>query len=931
MDPRDVCDNRPDGEAVPLGMTRRVILLSLGSILSLVSFVSTYLFQRISKRDNNLRQRGRYLVTLQGYFATFFLFIICHYQAIKCRIPCFVLFWGAYLGLVPFVLVYTGRVWRLISRFDRNNAIYQSRFADPVDLAAIDLQQHDPNHIPVMPQSTNENPHPHHDQQSSILNLSTLDSTSNSMEHDKIPEVIHPNKEGHNIVPKKWYNRYRSVTDKQMLALAIIFLLISEAIGAAFQFTTPGISMFPPEYNCHSGSEYYFPYVTAIFFLFVLSPIMVYQLKGINDGFGIRNELIFLSIFSFPCFVLYFLVPALAPKFSREIMDRTTFMAFILIASQCSSILAPLARHFKASHYECAYTARLRRGKPGSVSNTGTDHASSVTEQASTATDDTTFNESLTDRVREQSLASTGHSHLSADAQQHKDQAMAMDELGPDHHARKGSVTKINMTLRNLIRNQRGQRFQYGGSSQQDLEINSKQSDWDEFLRVLEDKRLFERLSAFTVREFCAENTRFLYEVSRLERRAVQYERLRNLSLSPSEAVTLEASRRTDSFHPPAGPITPRTAQLSKSPSTASTTHSTIMPLPSQFSNAETPHRIKKIVSASSMSSNVPMLRTRRSSLSYVDDSEPSSPMASSSNSVFMRYGSTPALPDQEEGAAAYKSGVQSKSEGRLEIVEVPTQEFAPLPMPPTLLIQYEYMYRTFVSRGGRLELNLSHDTAQELHRKARRAEWHSGMFDGAVFEIQELLFRDVWPKFVTSSQGLHYNGTTADSMVNQLIAPSHVSSEAATAKVAAGTASDTRTSVFVPFEQQLQLQPSPSKRTTPSPSIHMSPKSSLSGATSARMAMSLNGDSGSIENAGSSGSRSGSRSRPGSGKARMEDDFEEEPSRTGFRAWLSKKNRTGITASALISREGCDEESLGIIEQSRKSTADRRSDTSGL
>src|SRR5690606_20375307 len=43
---------------------------------------------------------------------------------------------------------------------------------------------------------------------------------------------------------------------------------------------------------------------------------------------------------------------------------------------------------------------------------------------------------------------------------------------------------------------------------------------------------IFKRISAFTVGEFCAENTRFLDEVQRLERRAKAYERLRDLATS---------------------------------------------------------------------------------------------------------------------------------------------------------------------------------------------------------------------------------------------------------------------------------------------------------------------------------------------------------------------------------------------------------------
>lgn len=598
---------------------------------------------------------------------------------------------------------------------------------------------------------------------------------------------------------------------------------------------------------------------------------MVFQLRGINDGFGIRNELKFLSMFSFPCFICFFLLPHAALEFSRDIVDRTTWIGLILIASHVRAILFPLFRHFKAYPHQCAYTVRRRQRKVDQ-------------ENAKKQAEGSTLEENLTLPTH---LPTAHVQSGGVDLDQ-----LAMEEFGPDYHARKGSVTNINNTIRNLIRNQRKQRFGVGTTSGQGSTIDTQKTDWDAFLRVLENKQLFDRLSAFTVREFCAENTRFLYEVSRLERRAVQYEKLRDLSLTPSGVPSTIAEE-----------LVPQKAQLSKSPST-STTHSILPPLPAHFSN-EVPHRIKKIISASSVGSSAPMLRTRRSSLSYVDDSEPPSPMASSSISTFMRYVSTSALPDLEEGISTYKSEVKSKSEGQLEIVGL--QEIAPLPMPPTLLIQFEYIYKNFISLGGRLELNLSHDTLQDLHCKARRADWHSGMFDGAVYEIQELLFRDVWPKFVSSSQGLHYAASTDDH--------DRVQGDGGSTRSVAGVS---RTSVFTPFEQPPPQAQASSARTTPSPSIHMvSPKSSMSAATSSRVAASL--------------SDSVSVGRTGSGKSRREDEFHEEPSKSGFRTWLSKKSRTGITAATLMSREGRNEESLGIIEQSRKSSADRRSDTSGL
>jgi len=92
------------GVPIPLGPTRRYILLSFGIIMTIIGLTTTYIFQRIAKRDNNLRQRGRYLVPLQGYCGTVFFASLYIYQAFKYRIPCLVLYYGKEAGQVPLTL-----------------------------------------------------------------------------------------------------------------------------------------------------------------------------------------------------------------------------------------------------------------------------------------------------------------------------------------------------------------------------------------------------------------------------------------------------------------------------------------------------------------------------------------------------------------------------------------------------------------------------------------------------------------------------------------------------------------------------------------------------------------------------------------------------------------------------------------------------------
>lgn len=160
---------------------------------------------------------------------------------------------GSYLGLVPYVMLLTGRGWRLISRVDRNHAIYLSRFAEPSDIAALQSSS-----LPArrdratFPPKERSNP--------SLINLASLRQRQGSEvqdalgESDRIFELTQ--RSAREIAQsKKWYNRYRTVTDRQMMGVAALFMLLSIIVAISFQVHTPGVSVAPVIYVCHSGAE----------------------------------------------------------------------------------------------------------------------------------------------------------------------------------------------------------------------------------------------------------------------------------------------------------------------------------------------------------------------------------------------------------------------------------------------------------------------------------------------------------------------------------------------------------------------------------------------------------------------------------------------------------------------------------------------------
>ncbi|KAF9117686.1 hypothetical protein BGW39_001897, partial [Mortierella sp. 14UC] len=578
---------------------QKTAFIVLGALLSLIGLISTFLFQQISKKDNDLRQRGRYLVTIQGYSETIFLTLMLYNGAFTGSMPCFVLFQASYLVLIPFVLVLTGRAWRLITRIQRNQDIYQSRFADPSDLAELTKvqgQSNKPKDRTLVPahgfSSSRTSP--------SLVNLTSLkssrqQSTQTRSQQDVIDqcnrvfELTHKSQQ--DIArSNKWYNRYKKASDRQMLITGVTYMIISVVVDLIFQFTNQ--EMRDPDAQCTPTFwPYLFPYLTYFIFLFILSPTMIYQLNGINDGYGIRKELIWISLFSFPCIALFFVLPTVAPDFTTKYVDQVYFMVVILVAAHIPSIIVPLIRHFRANPYLCSCRNREEHAgtnKGGAGIKSG-DRDQGNGRPVGTSSENISTEEGSAPPTVRQQWHNGSSSRLAPPSEAKYNQNSGCDHL-PLHtnhnNQQENNVGGFNLSLKNIIRNQQRNRFGFGSSAQDDS-VRHIKTDWDEFIKALEDRRMFDHISAFTVAEFCAENTRFLYEVARLE------------LTSGSQDVVEAVGSTTD---------TPTLEQLDESAeksANAGTRDSTLGPLPTHFASAHRlqmddgkgSQRIKKIVS----------------------------------------------------------------------------------------------------------------------------------------------------------------------------------------------------------------------------------------------------------------------------------------------------------------------------------------------
>ncbi|KAG0228344.1 hypothetical protein BGW41_003443 [Actinomortierella wolfii] len=701
---------------VPLGLTRRIIFLSVGAIVGATGLITTILFQILSKTNNDLRQRGRYLVTGQG-------------------VP------DDEDGMLEISQTTTSQTATSGTVNSVSDSTASSNTA--VDDAA--------------------------------------DCSRAKVSTEQSPEEA--------ALAKKWYRRYWHVTDRRALWFFLGVYSFIIACGVVYQILNQiqggNLAIYnPTSFNCHQSHEYYPPQLIAIIFVFIFSPALIYHLRGYSDGFGIRNDLMVVSIMGIPGIVLFVAVPIYAPEVSDKVLDRTTWVALILILSHIMAVIVPLVRYVAGSKYRCAFEAAYDSMKQRRKAK-------------------------KLQRARESAEGGgvrNGHHPSTASSYRKRAHDIALETIqSPTDEVDTGAGTgKYNNGSTNnlgiptdattIAAQRRPSRA--GGSSYfltwSRPARDSLRYDWDAFVSALNDPEVFDKISAFTVGEFCAENTRFLAELSRLEKRAKRYERLRNMTvgggaIGGTSRTHMDASQGRPYQFPP--------SDIEMNHSGQTTDYDP------DNNNGGSRHRIKKIISVSSVSSSMPMLGASsaakgRSSLSLDDFSEPPSPLGlppvirSPVVSLSNRYNSAldslrtsvplPEGKQGEEGMAPHNSiaspiGTSNTTTAEPSTTlqdgshapesqhnttehgdETPSSEttmaMAPLPMPPTLLIQYKTIYKNFIRHGGRLELNLSHDTYVEITNIANRGEWHAGMFESAKIEVYELLFRDVWSKFVSAS-----------------------------------------------------------------------------------------------------------------------------------------------------------------------------------
>ncbi|KAG0297299.1 hypothetical protein BGZ96_007036 [Linnemannia gamsii] len=129
-----------------LGMGHRYVYFTAGVIMGSICLISTIITFILAKTHNDLKQRGRYLVFWNGLSATGVVTIYLMLNAFVGDFPCYILLWTCYLCIVPWLLTYLARGWRLV--FIYNQQVDFGRTILQKSATELNILHHNSNNSP---------------------------------------------------------------------------------------------------------------------------------------------------------------------------------------------------------------------------------------------------------------------------------------------------------------------------------------------------------------------------------------------------------------------------------------------------------------------------------------------------------------------------------------------------------------------------------------------------------------------------------------------------------------------------------------------------------------------------------------------------------------------------------------------------------------
>ncbi|KAF9351493.1 hypothetical protein BGX26_010507 [Mortierella sp. AD094] len=319
----------------------------------------------------------------------------------------------------------------------------------------------------------------------------------------------------------------------------MVCMLIPFGVCLGMQFVKPSpVQINPTSYKCGEGPVFYPIYIIMLAFLAIGCPILIWKLRWIKDGFGIRNELFFTMCIGLPGFVLYFVSPFKFKKLDTGNWNHVNWLVLTIFLAHVNSVVLPLIQFYMRQRPKQRSDGSKGSGKPfSSILRWDSPKTAPGTPNLDMSSDTSSF------RSRTQPPSQVTSPQLQSrplevcDSSLCERQSLAQystvdvrskDEDGPS------LPTNRNTTRSSRIRGMKGFWTEYGKDSDGNI-IPLSRMNPRAFEYALQDGEMLGELVKFSVTVFSAENTKFLQEYDGLRKQVREYYRLAGYGSSRSK------------------------------------------------------------------------------------------------------------------------------------------------------------------------------------------------------------------------------------------------------------------------------------------------------------------------------------------------------------------------------------------------------------
>ncbi|KAJ1907708.1 hypothetical protein IWQ60_011810 [Tieghemiomyces parasiticus] len=310
---------------------KAIIYISFTAVYVIFVVITTGLFIRRTRRD---RHRSSRLIAIET-IGTLSLCIIAGLgNAFNPHWPCFLNFWGLYIGVMFWFFGFTARTLHLL---------FQSEFHQAkLHVTALHPDADDESEGAISRANSVQGPTGlrHHRPQrwDQVLERNELKARVETRRY----------RFGRLLDRISWDRKRHWFAEKTLLlATAVAFGLVLIYL-IMVQLNSPHVSVSPINTHCSRSWEYYFMYGLIGVHTTLISPMMAYWLWDMQDAYGLRTELIIEIAVATASYILFFTARDLVPAI-RPYVTNTFFLFVGLSIIHFVSVVVPLWKTFGSS------------------------------------------------------------------------------------------------------------------------------------------------------------------------------------------------------------------------------------------------------------------------------------------------------------------------------------------------------------------------------------------------------------------------------------------------------------------------------------------------------------------------------------------------------------------------------------------------------